>query len=198
MKSVSINKLEKYCNSLENEVMLSFQLENEVIEYRVKKRLSLEESLMFVEDVVSQSISKNDMLIIPVAKEFMLGKCILTYYANFTIPENMNRAYDLVMGSTDIINQILNVIDLHQFKMLQAAIAERLDFEKQKMLVEQKTNVEKLIKEVENISTNMSTIFDGITPNQMSEFITGMSNLSQKTDISPKELAEAFVDKVAQ
>ena len=66
------------------------------------------------------------------------------------------------------------------------------------MLVEQKTNVEKLIKEVENISTNMSTIFDGITPNQMSEFITGMSNLSQKTDISPKELAEVFVDKVAQ
>lgn len=196
--NVSINALEKFCKHVwpENVVAMTFSIgEDDEITYEVKKRLSLEETMRFIEDVVSATIMEDDMLIVPMAKEYICGKNILTYYGNFTMPSDTNKAYDLVMGASEIIGAIMNVIDMHQYNMIQGCIHERIEFEKQKMLFGQETQIRKLTSEIERVTNNMASLFDGVSGEQMSEFITGMAGMAKNTEVTAQDMARAIVEK---
>ena len=198
---ISVNALEKFCKHTcpDDTITLKFSVgDGEEISYVVKKRLSLEETLRFIESVVSQSIMAKDMMIVPVSKEFVLCKNILTYYANFSMPQNDSKAYDLVMCATEIIFDILNVIDKHQYSIIQSCIQERIEFEKQKMLCEQEAQIGKLVFEIEQFTNKMSGIFDGVNGEQMANFITNMSAMAQNTEVTAHDLADALVDKIQQ
>ena len=196
--NVSINALEKFCKHvwLENVVTMTFPIgEDDAITCEVKKRLSLEETMRFIEDVVSETIMEDDMLIVPMAKEYICGKNILTYYGNFTMPSDTNKAYDLVMGANEIIGAIMNTIDMHQYNMIQGCIHERIEFEKQKMLFGQEAQIRKLTSEIERVTNNMASLFDGVSGEQMSEFITGMAGMAKNTEVTAQDMARAIVEK---
>ena len=105
----------------------------------------------------------------------------MTYYANFTMPESQSKTYDLVMASTGIINAILDNIDIDQFTMIQRSIDERIAFEEQKMIAEQQSNVRKITEDVSEFVSKMSSLFDGIDPEQMDGFMTSVSKMAQNT-----------------
>ena len=101
--NVSINALERYCNG-EGENVLTRTikaLNGEEVTYEVKKRLSFEECARFVEDVVKECIVSSADLIVPISKQFVIRRNLMTYYANFTMPVSMVKAFDLVMASGD-------------------------------------------------------------------------------------------------
>lgn len=118
----------------------------------------------------------------------------MTYYANFTMPESQSKTYDLVMASTGIINAILDNIDIDQFTMIQRSIDERIAFEEQKMIAEQQSNVRKITEDVSEFVSKMSSLFDGIDPEQMDGFMTSVSKMAQNTEISAQSLASAFLE----
>ena len=125
--NVSINALEKYCKQtapavVEQTIPLN---DEESLTFIIKPRLSLEDCVRFIEDVVSEYINPKDTMVVPIAKEFIIGQNLLTYYANFTMPSNTEKAFDLVMGSFNIMNMILEHIDRNQYGMLLRAIDER-------------------------------------------------------------------------
>ena len=76
------------------------------------------------------------------------------------------------MASTGIINAILDNIDIDQFTMIQRSIDERIAFEEQKMIAEQQSNVRKITEDVSEFVSKMSSLFDGIDPEQMDGFMT--------------------------
>jgi len=129
------------------------------------------------------------------AKEYICGKNILTYYGNFTMPSDTNKAYDLVMGASEIIGAIMNTIDMHQYNMIQGCIHERIEFEKQKMLFGQEAQIRKLTSEIERVTNNMASLFDGVSGEQMSEFITGMAGMAKNTEVTAQDMARAIVEK---
>ena len=135
----------------------------------------------------------DDMLIVPIARDFITKKNLMTYYANFTMPESQSKTYDLVMASTGIINAILDNIDIDQFTMIQRSIDERIAFEEQKM-AEQQSNVRKITEDVSEFVSKMSSLFDGIDPEQMDGFMTSVSKMAQNTEISAQSLASAFLE----
>lgn len=136
----------------------------------------------------------DDMLIVPIARDFITKKNLMTYYANFTMPESQSKTYDLVMASTGIINAILDNIDIDQFTMIQRSIDERIAFEEQKMIAEQQSNVRKITEDVSEFVSKMSSLFDGIDPEQMDGFMTSVSKMAQNTEISAQSLASAFLE----
>ena len=130
----------------------------------------------------------------PIARDFITKKNLMTYYANFTMPESQSKTYDLVMASTGIINAILDNIDIDQFTMIQRSIDERIAFEEQKMIAEQQSNVRKITEDVSEFVSKMSSLFDGIDPEQMDGFMTSVSKMAQNTEISAQSLASAFLE----
>ena len=173
---ISINALEKYCGQFNTEpqdIEIHYG-EDEVFTFTVKPLLTMDESVRFIEEVVRECIMPDDMLIVPIARDFITKKNLMTYYANFTMPESQSKTYDLVMASTGIINAILDNIDIDQFTMIQRSIDERIAFEEQKMIAEQQSNVRKITEDVSEFVSKMSSLFDGIDPEQMDGFMTSV------------------------
>lgn len=193
---ISINALEKYCGQFNTEpqdIEIHYG-EDEVFTFTVKPLLTMDESVRFIEEVVRECIMPDDMLIVPIARDFITKKNLMTYYANFTMPESQSKTYDLVMASTGIINAILDNIDIDQFTMIQRSIDERIAFEEQKMIAEQQSNVRKITEDVSEFVSKMSSLFDGIDPEQMDGFMASVSKMAQNTEISAQSLASAFLE----
>ena len=194
--NVSINTLEKYCDGLGQDVIeMTFPEGDESsITFEVKKILSLEETMRYIEDVVSASIMEDDLMIVPVAREYINRKNVLTYYANFTMPSNSSKAYELVMGASELIDEIIKSIDEPQYKMIQRCIDERIEFEKHKMLSTQVQQIQKLAGEIEHMTDNFSALFNGVNGEQMSDFIKNMSELSKNANVTGQDIARAMVE----
>lgn len=189
---VSINKLEEYCKENNPDVTeQSFTIGDETVTYTVKYRLSLDESLHFIEDVVSATIMKPDCMTVPLAQRYIMGKNILTYYANFTVPENDVAAYELVLGAGAIIGEILNSIDGTQYQMLVSSIRDRIDFESQKMISTREWQMNVMQDQINAIAEQWGRIFDGIGEDQIISFIASIGELSKK-QFSTEELANAL------
>lgn len=193
---ISVNTLEKYCSQL-NLVPQEIQMpygDGESLSFTVKPLLTMDESIRFIEDVVRECIMADDMLIIPLARNFIVKKNLMTYYANFTMPESQSKTYDFVMESSGIISVILDNIDLDQFNMLCQSIDERIAFEERKMIAEQEHNVRQITENVSEFVSKMSGLFDGVDAEQMGNFVTSMGKMAQNTEISAQSLAGAFLE----
>ena len=187
---VSINKLEKYCK-IGAPVAISkfFNISpDEKVEYQVKPRLSLEECIMFVNDVVGGCVRSQEVMIIPMARQFITYRNVLIYYGNFRMPEDISKTFDLIMGSNNIIMDILDSIDKAQYNMILLAIEDGISFEKQKLISTQEQKTNELIAEVNSFVTRMSGLFDGINGEQMATFVSGLSTLP---NVTAEDLAKA-------
>lgn len=195
---VSINALERFCKEKTPDIMQrTFFIGDETITYEVKFRLTLEESMRFIEDVVKEAIMPNDGMIVPLAQSYIIGKNILVYYANFTMPNDESKAYELVLGANGIIGDIIGCIDNAQYQMLLAGVRDRVNFETQKMLSVQEQRVNTLVGEISRFAEQMDSVFGNISGEQMAGFISSMSKLSD-TQISTEELAKAFVENAKE
>lgn len=195
---VSINALERFCKETTPDIMQRiFSIGDETITYEVKFRLTLEESMRFIEDVVKEAIMPNDGMIVPLAQSYIIGKNILIYYANFTMPNDESKAYELVLGANGIIGDIIGCIDNAQYQMLLAGVRDRVNFETQKMLSVQEQRVNTLVSEISRFAEQMNSVFGNISGEQMAGFISSMSKLSD-TQISTEELAKAFVENAKE
>lgn len=195
--SISINALEKHCKLTTPDTYYGkFDAGNgESVEFEVKYRLSLEECMRFIEDVVNECVREKDLLYIPLAYEFIFNKNVLTYYANFTMPADMNKAFDLVMGAQDLIEAVMSHIDRHQCGMIQRAIAERVNFEKSKMVTLQEIKLNEMMSEMNQFISRMSGLFEGVDGEQMAKFVSGMAQAPQ---VTAEDLANAMVGSVSK
>lgn len=195
--SVSINALEKHCKFTTPDTFYGkFDTGNgECMEFEVKYRLSLEECMRFVEDVVSECVRERDLMYIPLAYEFIFNKSVLTYYANFTMPTDVNKGFDLVMGAQDLVEEIIGHIDQHQYGMIQQAITERVNFEKSKMVTLQEVKLNEMMSEMNQFISRMSGLFEGVDGEQMAKFVSGVAQAPQ---VTAEDLANAMVGSASK
>lgn len=189
---VSINSLERYCDATAPDVIeKTIMAGDSEVKYEITPRLSLEDCMRFVEDVVSESVKTDELMIVPIARDFILKRNILTYYANFTMPENVKSAFALVVGADKIVGAILENIDLEQYGMIRRAIDERIAFEERKMIALQEMKVNDAIAQVNQFASRMSGLFDGVDGEQMARFV---SELSRTEQITAQDLAAAVAN----
>lgn len=195
--NVSINTLEGFCKATSPktiEKVIEIDSESSV-KFEIKPRLSLEECLRFVEDVVGESVMATELSIVPIAREFITNRNLLTYYANFTMPVDIHKTFELVAGAKEIVAMVLENIDASQFEMIQRAISERIGFEKEKMVALQELKVNETISEMNQFISRMAGLFDGVNGEQMAKFVSG---LSQSPNITAQDLAAAMVNSTTE
>lgn len=157
-KIISINKLE----ALLEENIVTVPLEGvEDVEIKIRKILPLKDMLQFVEDVVSSCVDKETGLYSPEIKKFSIRSGILTYYANFRLPQNVEKQYGLVYN-TNAMEQVMHHINLDQLEEILEAIDARIEHERSMIasVVAIKTN--ELLARIETFAEQFENMFSGL------------------------------------
>lgn len=184
---ISINKLESV---LKDNVVTVPMRGCKDVEITIRHTLPLRDMMQFVENVVSACVDAKENRYTPEILEFMIAAEILTSYANFTLPSNAEKQYELVYG-TDALEQVAEHINPTQMVEIRTAIGERIEHEVRKMeaVVAEKAN--ELLVRVETMTEQIEALFSGV---DSEEFQGVMRNLAQMNAVDEKALARAVLD----
>lgn len=184
---ISINKLE----SVLKDNMVTVPMRGcEEVEITIRHTLPMRDMMQFVEDVVSACVDAEENRYTPEIREFMIAAEILTNYANFTLPSNAEKQYELVYG-TDALEQVVEHINPMQMVEIRTAIAERIAHELRKMEAVVAEKVNELLARVETMTEQMESLYSGIDGEEIQSFIR---NFAKVEAVDEKSLAMAVLD----
>ena len=127
VKKVSINALEKALKPNTVEIQMAG---NEEVTIVVTPTLSLVDTLVFVSEVVDSVVDMETGTYRPEMLEYMTRYCVMTMYANLSLPKDPEKVYSL-MYQTGVFNQIHNEINAEQYldisKIIENKIKHRLE-----------------------------------------------------------------------
>lgn len=187
-KKISITKWE----SLKVPNVVTVPLDGvEDVEITIKRTLSLEETMQFIENVVSSVVDVEDGTYVPEITEFVKCSCILTMYANFTMPSNVEKQYDLIYG-TDAVDQVLKHVNRRQFYEIEEAIEQRIKHGLHLIENTASASVNKMIQKIEEFSARSEEMFGNVNGGDMAGFI---QNLSKLDGVNERELVRAVFDE---
>lgn len=177
---ISINKLESVMR--ENIVVVPLSGADGV-DITIRRRLPLKDMMQFVENVVSSCIDAETATYTPEIKEFVIRSEILTTYANFNLPTNAEKQYELVYG-TNALEQVMEHIDRNQFYEIEEAIDARIEHEVTIMETAVSAKTNEMFARIENMVSQFETMFDGLNSNDFNGVIRNIAGLDGMTEES--------------
>lgn len=177
---ISINKLEGVMK--ENIVTVPMR-GNEEVNISIRRTLPLKDMMQFVEDVVSSCVDAENSSFTPEAKEFAIRSGILSVYANFTMPSNVEKQYELVY-STDVLDQVLEHINMGQLSEIRAAIDARVDHEVKMIETVLAAKTNEMIARIEMMVEQFESAFGGIDGTDFNGVVKKLSEMGTMTEES--------------
>lgn len=158
-------------------------------EVRVKRTLPLTEMLAFVEDVIS-SCFHDGLGFMPEVKDFAIKSNILTRYANFSVPDNLEHRYQMVYG-TDAVDAVCVAIDTTQLQEIVNSINSKIRFlcGSKATLIQERINA--VLETMEKMSSNTKDIFDGLTQDDMKALMGAIS----EGGLDENKIVEAYMER---
>lgn len=160
------------------------------VEVSVKRRLPFADVLEFVDNVVKTCFTQKDLTYLPEVKNFTIKSNVLTMYANFTMPNNVEYQYELIYDS-NIVSEVITYIDREQFDEILAAIDDKIDAEIQIGASMLKAQVSKLITSISDLESRFSDIFSGIGEKEMADIVGAITDGKFDAD----KLISAYFDQ---
>lgn len=181
---ISINKLE---STMMNNTITVPMDEHQDIDITIRRVLPLQDVLQFVEDVVSSCIDAETGRYIPEIQAFTVRASVLTRYANFTLPKDPAKQYDLIYNTTAFF-QVMNHIDRVQYDEILYAINKRIDHEVSMMESTMATQMSDLTEKINTFIDNSEAMFGSVDGGDMSALV---KNLVNADSIDEEKLVEA-------
>lgn len=177
---ISINKLE----SVVKENIVSIPMNGaEDVTITIRRTLPLKDMMQFVENVVSSCVNAQTASYTPEIKEFVIRSEILTTYANFNLPSNVEKQYELVYG-TDVVVQVMEYINWNQLAEIRAAIDSRIDHEVKMIETVLAAKTNEMIARIEAMTEQFEAAFGGINGNEFNEVVKKLSEMDNMTEES--------------
>jgi len=163
MGKISFNQIDKIIekNVKDSVYVYSYDInENESVNIEIKKTLSADEQVSFVESVVSALFTNGKHM--PSLYSLVFGKALFAYYTNIKTDDIKN---DRLMGliyNTDIIKVIKDNINTTQYLDIVEAIDKQAEYTINFVMYTQKTRLDEAIDNInieqENITRQMNSI----------------------------------------
>ena len=184
-KKISINAFEKVMKEMytEDSVVIDWR----GIEVKVKRTLGANEVVSFTTGVVNSCFG-SDLSYNPEAKEIAFKTNILTKYANFTMPADIELQYKLLY-CTDAVHAVMEHINMEQLDEIRNAISERIQYRIRANVETVNRQVTDLFAAIDNMQHQLSTMFSGISDGDITKLTEALSG-----GIDEEKLVKAYMD----
>ena len=184
---ISINKLESVLK--ENIVVVPMR-GNEDVNIIIRRTLPLKDMMQFVENVVSSCVDAETASYTPEIKEFAIRSEILTTYANFNLPSNVEKQYELLY-CTDVLCQVMEHINNKQLHEIEVAIDARIDHEVKMIETVLAAKTNEMMLRIEAMVEQFEAAFGGINRDDFNGVVKKLSEMDSMTEES---IAKAVLD----
>jgi len=156
---------------------------------RVKYALPLKDMLAFVDDVVG-SCFHDKLGYTPEVKDFAIKSNILSRYANFTLPDNLEHRYQLIYA-TDAMDAVCAAIDGTQLQEIVNAINSKICFlcDNKATMIQERIN--DVLNTMEEMRDNTKSVFDGITQDDIKNLMGAIAS----SGLDEKKLVQAYIEQ---
>ena len=187
IKKISINALEKCVKEAAGEPIVTKEWRG--INVNIKVRLGLKEMMTFVDGVVKTCFTEDDNQYTPEVLDFAIRSSVLEMYANFTLPTNIEKQYELVYGC-DMYETILETIDRSQFDAMLRAIDEKIAHIAASNIEAVTRQVNDVYASLNALEERLSAVFQGID----NDAITGLVGAMADGKFDEEKLVQAYLE----
>lgn len=169
-KKVSVNDFEKVMEDVKQDTV---QIDWHGVDVTITPLLSLENYLAFVQEVVSICFDEDTGDFIPEVRDFAIKRAVLHHYANFRLPENTARCYDMIY-STDAVASVLGEVNRAQFDELCRGIDKRLAYLAETSVKKVERKLNEAVSEFEEACKQLETMFAGVSPDDVAGMVRAL------------------------
>lgn len=160
------------------------------IDITIKHTLSLTDILEFANDVVLSCFNDNGGFM-PEVMDFAIRSNILTRYANFSLPDNLKKRYELIYNS-DVVDFVCKHINMQQLQELTDAINRKIDYMCDTNVITIQKEMTKLLDAFESMQENTEKMFSGISTEDFSKLI---NTLTEHGSLDEKKIVDALMER---
>lgn len=171
VKKISILSLEKI---MKETAKPTSEIKWKGLNIVIKHTLPLKEMLEFVNDVTKICFAAETGEFLPEVKMFAVKCCVLERYANFNLPSNVERRYNLVYN-TDVYEVVMQHINHEQFNEIMDAIDDKVDNAAQANIEAINIQMAEVYNQFNNLQAEINNMFAGINPEDLSKFFGAVS-----------------------
>ena len=162
-KKISIASLDKVLKEQAVDIATEQWFGNEV---KIKHTLSFSEALAFVDDVVSSCFHTTGGYM-PELQEFVVKSNILTRYANFNLPDNLEHRYSLLYN-TDAVDVVIRHINQKQLDDILESISEKISYLCESNIAAIERQMNEVVSAFTELQKKTEAMFANITPDDFS------------------------------
>lgn len=144
------------------------------VEITVKYTLGLTDMMEFVHDAAESCFSESGTFV-PEVMDFAIKSNILSRYARFTLPDNLEHRYALIY-ETDAVDVVCEHINERQLQEITASIKRRVNYvcESKVTLIQQKA--EEMFMAFEKLQKQSESMFDNVSKEDIQKLLSAVAN----------------------
>lgn len=158
-------------------------------EVKIKRSISFTEMMEFVNDVV-MSCFQDEGGFVPEVLDFAIKSNILTRYANFSVPDNLEHRYEIIY-QTDAVDFVCRNINMGQLNEIVASINRKIDYLCNSNMASINRKMTELVNAMENLQTQTMEVFGGVSADDISK----IANAVASGELSGDKIVEAYLNK---
>lgn len=186
-EQVSIEKLK---NIADDEFSSVMDMNWNDMQLHIKKYLSIEEMMLFVNNVVSSCFANETNEYLPEIKDFAIRCAILTYYTSLALPESLSERYEIAY-IPNLVSFIINYVDIEQYNAMLDAIDRKTKYRAHSNIEAVNQQMNEIINNFNDLEDKLVDIFSGIDSNTISNIASAIANGS----FDEHKLVEAFASE---
>lgn len=185
-KKISIRAMDEV---LKRDYQPTVQCEWNDVEVTIKRTLSFKEMLEFVNDVV-MSCFREDGSFLPEVRDFVVRSNILTRYANFSLPDNLEHRYELVY-CTDAEELVRRYINETQIDEIERAIDRKLQELCRSNAVGIQRQMSQLLANLDEVQQKAEQMIGSVTKEDLEKLIGALGNGA----VDEEKLVQAYMNQ---
>lgn len=183
-KRISINSLDNVMKEKFNNRVVDTWNDIEVV---MKRSISITETLEFVNNVVMSCFSDSNGFM-PEVMDFAVKSNILTKYANFSLPDNLEHRHEIVYCS-DAVRFVCQHINMEQLNEIMKSINKKIAYLCNTNTIGIQKQLTELVGSFEKMQESTVNMFSNITP----EDITKIVGALDKGVLDEDKLVQAYL-----
>ena len=170
-KKVSIDSFDKVAQAM---AVSDTVIDWHGTEVTVKHTIGFTDMMEFVHDAAESCFSESGSFV-PEVMDFAIKSNILTRYANFILPDDLEHRYAMIYGS-DIVGVVCEHINNEQLQEITSAIKRKVNYACDAEVSVIQRKAAEMLNAFEELNKQVAGMFDGISQDDIQKLLGAVAN----------------------